>query len=166
MKIALEDERQSVEVVQSSLERALKTERLCALATSSGSVTSVCNVWFAVTSSFNLTFFTDPKSLHGCHIAQSPDCCISIADSTQKWDGQLIGLQLYGTSALAGPLASARCFAAYAKKFPAARSLGAVYRDLERATTSRFFTFQPRSFKLLDEAALGRRNYVTGNFLS
>jgi uncharacterized protein YhbP (UPF0306 family) len=154
-----------LERVVTAVENVCHEVALCALATVDGiGCPTICNTWFAPVGDMRFAIFADPQTTHGRNLREvSNSASLAVASTDQSWDGALRGVWIRGRCRPAKGAELDACFNAYATRFPEFLSLASQPVGLTSVTPSRLFIFVADEFKILDETAFGRRNYVAAS---
>jgi uncharacterized protein YhbP (UPF0306 family) len=110
-----------------------------------------------------IALWTSPKAKHSLNAAKNSSAALAVFDSSQPFGQPLHGLQATGTLARTGKAGTVRAFTQYARRFASFKALASSVDEMHRVFESRFYVFTIRTVKILDEAAFGSENYVTGD---
>jgi hypothetical protein len=135
--------------IRHSLERILKQNVLCAVATvGTRGQAHVHICYFAASSELELFFLSDPRSRHATNLDRRPSAAIAVFSSEQSWGGRDRGAQLFGRCAPVPAGGKERARRIYGARFP----------GLARNPTVRglaFYRFVTRRVAVLDEREFG-----------
>ena len=132
----------------------LDASPLCAIATvGAGGRAHVNTAYFAWSANFEITWMSEPNSMHSRNLGATKTAAIAVFDSAQTWGEPDRGIQLFGSATMAEGRSLDRAQSVYADRFPRVREfdLGAY----------RLYAFRPSRLKLFDEGALGIGIFVT-----
>lgn len=153
--------------LRASIVRTLRENALCALTTvTPRGRAHVSTAYFCWSPDLQLYFLSDILSVHCRNLRTNPSMAMAIYRSDQEWGKADRGLQLFGNCVKARGLETMRAARLYSKRFPAyaewLRATSPRERRLaEQLRTYRFYRFQPREIKILDEWQFGGGVVVT-----
>jgi hypothetical protein len=135
--------------IRRSLDRILKQNVLCAVATVGARGRAHIHIcYFAPSSELELFFLSDPRSRHAANLRRRPSAAIAVFSSEQRWGGPDRGAQLFGRCAPVPPGGEERARRVYSARFPKIATNPSV-RGLA------FYRFVTRRVTVLDEREFG-----------
>jgi len=142
--------------------RILRGNLLCSMATVTPRGRAHINTaYFCYSDDLELFFLSDPRSRHCRNLSTNRSMAVAIFSSSQSWEGADRGLQLFGTCGPARGKNAARARRLYARRFPAFAKWRARLEPGDPGNAYRFYRFDARELKILDEAELGDAVFVT-----
>jgi len=152
----------SSERIRRSLDRILKKNVLCAVATvAAGGRAHIHICYFAVSPRLELFFLSDPRSRHAANLRRRPSAAIAVFSSAQSWGGPDRGAQLFGSCARVPPGGQLWARRIYSDRFPGlARNRSVRKLAFYRFAIQRATVLDEREFGdavLADWSARGRR---------
>lgn len=135
-----------------SVDRILRTNVLCAMATVRSGRAHINTAYFCYSPDLELFFLSDPHATHCRNLARNPSMAMAVYSSTQTWGKPDAGLQFFG-----------RCAEARGRRaLDAQRLYGRRFRDYRPSDLReyRFYRFVPQRIKIFDERALGGGIFV------
>jgi uncharacterized protein YhbP (UPF0306 family) len=145
-----------------SISNILNTNTTLSMATVKGNESYINTVFYAYNSSLDLFIFTQPYTQHGQNIQSNPSIAIAIWTPPQVWGENLQGLQMFGTCERVKDEDLINAMHVFSERFSGFGQLIKDPADFEKGITeSRLYVIKTYTLKLLDEPALGRRNYIT-----
>lgn len=163
MELTLQPESHSSIALRPLVQGVLDKVTLCTMATVNQDDTAHINTaFFCVDSAWRLFFISSESAQHSRNIKERSSMAVTVFDSNQAWDDWKIGLQLFGTCALARGRDATLGAKLYKKRFPDyAKWLHGLGRVVGCSGASPFFMFIPESLKILYEEVLGEETFVT-----
>jgi len=163
MGIRIVSEGFSEQRVRRSVFRILQDNLLCSIATVTEDNRAYINTaYYCYSDELELYFLSDPTSRHCRNLSINSSMAITIFSSIQKWGGPDRGMQLFGTGAQArGPQAT-KAEGLYGKRFTDYAKWNAGLNTAAVGRTYRFYRFNARKLKVLDEAEFGEAVFVIG----
>lgn len=153
--------------LRASIIRTLWENSLCSLATvSPRGRAHVSTAYFSWSPDLQLYFLSDILSVHCRNLRTNPSMAMAIFRADQEWGKSDRGLQLFGNCVRTRGLETMRAARLYAKRFPTYSEWvrprqPKEQHQAERLRTYRFYRFQPREIKILDEWQFGGGVVVT-----
>jgi uncharacterized protein YhbP (UPF0306 family) len=142
----------------------LKSQRLMSLATH-GQKLSVCSVYYAVDSDFNLYFISEPDSEHVQNIIANHQVACSIADSRQKVSDKKVGVQLRGKAQFVkGDERLRVVLAMWNRTNPGLKALINLKNIKKKVIDSYVVKIQPSEIKFFNEHLFGSEGTETYRF--
>jgi uncharacterized protein YhbP (UPF0306 family) len=152
--------------IRASLFRILARTQLSSIATVAHEKQAYINTAFiAYSTNLEFYFLSDPESQHCRNLSSNPSLAMTIFDSSQRWENQGVGVQVFGVGRravgrqadLARKVYGTR-FAAFERWIESQTSQGHRRAALLKSYT--FFRFLPDRVKILDEAQFGGAVFV------
>lgn len=163
MELTLQPESHSSVPLRPLVQGILDKVTLCTMATVNQDGTAHVNTaFFCVDPAWRLFFVSRESTKHISNIKEHSSMAVAVFDSSQAWDDWKIGLQLFGTGALARGRDAFGGANLYKKRFPDyAKWLHGLGRVVGHSSAPPFFMFIPESLKVLHEKELGEETLVT-----
>ncbi|MGH2349799.1 MAG: hypothetical protein ACRDFT_10105, partial [bacterium] len=128
-----------------SVDRILKTNVLCAMASVRGPQAHINTAYFCYSADLELFFLSDPRSTHARNVGVNPSMAMAVFSSNQAWGQPDAGLQFFGRCAEAKGRFAVRAQRLYARRFRA--------YEASELDAYRFYRFVPQRVKIFDERA-------------
>ena len=159
----------SDEQVRGSITRILRGNVLCSISTVTPQNRAHINTaYFCYSSDLELSFLSDPSSLHCGNLTTNPSMGVAVFSSSQKWGNADRGMQLFGRCHQARGRQAEKAEHRYGRRFPLyAKVMAGMSREEQLQASQlrsyRFYRFLPRSVKILDERAFGGGVFVVAS---
>lgn len=156
MSILFSNTKYKNDQINKSVQHILESVELCSIATISENGTSHINTaFFCFTENLEIIFLSHPHSEHCQNIMQNSSVAVNVFDTKQKWGGDLLGLQIFGTCE---PVQSGKkdwAFQVYCKRFPSYLKVFA-----SSLIGYKFYIINPAYLKITDEISFHDEEYV------
>lgn len=161
LRLMTGSEGRDADVAATSTLAVLRDNTLCAVATVDPEDGSpyVWTAFYCYTDDLQLHVLTPPQTHHGRHLAKRPSVAVAIYDSGQPWDSPKLGLQLFGTAALAQGTDTAKGLALYLRRYPAVSRIVKHPSELAHID-ARFYVVTVDRIRLFDERTFGEEVFV------
>ncbi|MGH2626267.1 MAG: pyridoxamine 5'-phosphate oxidase family protein [Anaerolineales bacterium] len=153
--------------LRASIRRTLRENSLCSLATvTPHGKAHISTAYFCWSPDLQLYFLSDILSVHCRNLRANPSMAMAIFRSDQQWGKSDRGLQLFGNCVKTRSLETMRAARLYGRRFPTysrwlQATSGREKQLAEQLGTYRFYRFEPREIKILDEWQFGGGVIVT-----
>lgn len=120
--------------------------------------------FFAYDEDGNIFFASPRDAVHSVNIGEDSVVSVAISLPPPEYGEQLQGVQLFGTCMPVNKSQLKHAFTTYATRFGSFKSAVKSISDFVKNTAlPNLYIVKPTSFKLLDEIAFSRREYIEGN---
>jgi len=147
--------------LNTSITEILSANELCAIASIDDGRSYIHTAYYCFDEKLNLFFLSGAEAHHNKNFSKNASVAVSIYNSSQPWDGDKKGAQLFGVCKLATGASVIEGIALYLKRFTSLKEWVKHPDDfLKGAISSKLYKISVDSIKLFDEAEFGEENFV------
>ena len=148
--------------LNSAITEILTTNQLCAIASVDDGKSYIHTAFFCFDESLHLFFLSSVEAQHSKNFSRNATTAVSIYNSTQQWDADKKGIQLFGVCELLAGVEAKKGISLYLERFASLKEWVKTPDDfLQGAIDSSLYRINVHSIKLFNEAEFGEENFVS-----
>lgn len=144
-----------------SIIEILEGNILLAMATVKGVDSWICTAYYCYNNALEFYILTEPQSQHAQNLSENDSVALSIYNSSQNWDNEKRGLQVFGNCRRASGMEIAEAIKLYSNRFVGLGKRIKHPSDFKKGIIdSRFYKIDVRAMRLFDEVYFGKNEFI------